>query len=89
MNTDHSWEKACQEYIEVYNLIINKIWKLKRKCYCILGGGQGSRLYPLTESRSKPAVPIGKYRLVDILFQTVWTQIFIECLYWHSLIQLL
>ena len=33
----------------------------------ILGGGQGSRLYPLTEFRSKPAVPIaGKYRLVDI-----------------------
>jgi glucose-1-phosphate adenylyltransferase len=33
----------------------------------ILGGGQGSRLYPLTKSRSKPAVPIGgKYRLVDI-----------------------
>ena len=33
----------------------------------ILGGGKGSRLYPLTEKRSKPAVPIGgKYRLVDI-----------------------
>ena len=33
----------------------------------ILGGGQGSRLYPLTKDRSKPAVPIaGKYRLVDI-----------------------
>ena len=33
----------------------------------ILGGGQGSRLAPLTEARSKPAVPIaGKYRLVDI-----------------------
>ena len=33
----------------------------------ILGGGQGTRLHPLTESRSKPAVPIaGKYRLVDI-----------------------
>lgn len=33
----------------------------------ILGGGQGSRLHPLTEQRSKPAVPIaGKYRLVDI-----------------------
>ncbi|XLS27459.1 glucose-1-phosphate adenylyltransferase [Flavobacteriaceae bacterium M23B6Z8] len=33
----------------------------------ILGGGQGSRLAPLTSSRSKPAVPIaGKYRLVDI-----------------------
>lgn len=33
----------------------------------ILGGGAGSRLYPLTEQRSKPAVPIaGKYRLIDI-----------------------
>lgn len=33
----------------------------------VLGGGQGSRLAPLTLTRSKPAVPIaGKYRLVDI-----------------------
>ena len=33
----------------------------------ILGGGVGSRLYPLTADRSKPAVPIaGKYRLIDI-----------------------
>jgi glucose-1-phosphate adenylyltransferase len=33
----------------------------------ILGGGRGSRLYPLTKLRSKPAVPIaGKYRLIDI-----------------------
>lgn len=33
----------------------------------ILGGGQGTRLHPLTATRSKPAVPIaGKYRLVDI-----------------------
>jgi len=33
----------------------------------ILGGGAGSRLYPLTEKRSKPAVSIGgKYRLIDI-----------------------
>jgi len=33
----------------------------------ILGGGVGSRLYPLTKLRSKPAVPTGgKYRLVDI-----------------------
>lgn len=33
----------------------------------ILGGGKGSRLFPLTEKRSKPAVPLGaKYRLIDI-----------------------
>jgi glucose-1-phosphate adenylyltransferase len=33
----------------------------------ILGGGRGTRLFPLTHSRSKPAVPIGgKYRLIDI-----------------------
>ena len=33
----------------------------------ILGGGRGSRLFPLTRQRSKPAVPIGgKYRLIDI-----------------------
>ena len=33
----------------------------------ILGGGAGSRLYPLTRDRSKPAVPLGgKYRLVDV-----------------------
>lgn len=33
----------------------------------ILGGGQGSRLFPLTLQRSKPAVPLGgKYRLIDI-----------------------
>jgi len=33
----------------------------------ILGGGRGTRLYPLTRERSKPAVPLaGKYRLIDI-----------------------
>ncbi len=33
----------------------------------ILGGGRGTRLFPLTQQRSKPAVPIaGKYRLIDI-----------------------
>jgi glucose-1-phosphate adenylyltransferase len=33
----------------------------------ILGGGAGTRLYPLTQQRSKPAVPIaGKYRLIDV-----------------------
>ena len=33
----------------------------------ILGGGRGTRLFPLTKARSKPAVPVaGKYRLIDI-----------------------
>jgi glucose-1-phosphate adenylyltransferase len=33
----------------------------------VLGGGRGTRLYPLTQLRSKPAVPVaGKYRLIDI-----------------------
>lgn len=39
----------------------------KRTLALILGGGRGTRLYPLTSQRSKPAVPVaGKYRLVDI-----------------------
>src|SRR5271157_2545578 len=33
----------------------------------ILGGGRGTRLYPLTQQRSEPAVPLaGKYRLIDV-----------------------
>ena len=35
----------------------------------IMGGGQGTRLFPLTKERSKPAVPLaGKYRLVVGLY---------------------
>ncbi len=41
--------------------------KLIKMVSVILGGGAGTRLFPLTEKRSKPAVPIGgKYRLIDI-----------------------
>ena len=44
-----------------------QITKVDEILSVILGGGAGSRLYPLTANRSKPAVPIaGKYRLVDI-----------------------
>ena len=41
---------------------------MKRQIRCvIMGGGRGTRLYPLTKLRCKPAVPLaGKYRLVDI-----------------------
>jgi len=60
----------------------------------ILGGGQGSRLYPLTKVRSKPAVPIaGKHRLIDIPLSNcinsglnkiyVLTQFNSESLHWH------
>ncbi|MDR1173810.1 MAG: glucose-1-phosphate adenylyltransferase [Puniceicoccales bacterium] len=41
---------------------------MRSNVYCIiLGGGRGDRLYPLTKTRCKPAVPLaGKYRLIDI-----------------------
>ncbi len=48
-------------------MAVRTITNTKEILSVILGGGAGSRLYPLTASRSKPAVPIaGKYRLVDI-----------------------
>src|SRR5262245_1153684 len=40
---------------------------MKQLISLILGGGRGTRLYPLTKFRSKPAVPLaGKYRIIDI-----------------------
>ncbi|MCM2269933.1 MAG: glucose-1-phosphate adenylyltransferase [Thermoanaerobaculia bacterium] len=40
---------------------------MKRVVAAILGGGQGTRLHPLTKHRAKPAVPVGgKFRLIDI-----------------------
>jgi glucose-1-phosphate adenylyltransferase len=40
---------------------------MRRVLSVILGGGKGTRLFPLTQFRSKPAVPLaGKYRLIDI-----------------------
>ncbi|MFH1594258.1 MAG: glucose-1-phosphate adenylyltransferase [Candidatus Omnitrophota bacterium] len=40
---------------------------MKNVACVIMGGGRGTRLYPLTKERAKPAVPVaGKYRLIDI-----------------------
>jgi glucose-1-phosphate adenylyltransferase len=42
-------------------------WRMRNVLSVILGGGKGTRLYPLTQYRSKPAVPLaGKYRIIDI-----------------------
>lgn len=46
---------------------VNFMVDMKTVLGLILGGGQGTRLYPLTRDRAKPAVPLaGKYRLIDI-----------------------
>src|ERR1051325_7243584 len=48
--------KTFQPSLDVHNVLS-----------VILGGGRGTRLFPLTQDRSKPAVPLaGKYRIVDI-----------------------
>lgn len=55
-----------------HTLDLGSEWQLggifvKRVLAIILGGGAGTRLYPLTKLRAKPAVPLaGKYRLIDI-----------------------
>jgi glucose-1-phosphate adenylyltransferase len=51
---------------------------MKNVLAVILGGGQGTRLYPLTKFRAKPAVPIGgKFRLIDIPISS--------CIHWNIL----
>src|SRR6478735_11217494 len=48
--------KTFQPSLDVFNVLS-----------VILGGGRGTRLFPLTQDRAKPAVPLaGKYRIVDI-----------------------
>jgi len=49
------------------NSTSSAIFNSKSVAAVILGGGAGTRLYPLTKSRAKPAVPIGgAYRLIDV-----------------------
>jgi glucose-1-phosphate adenylyltransferase len=56
-----------QRHIKLQNMAEKSMAVNRNLLAVILGGGAGSRLFPLTEQRSKPAVPLGgKYRLVDI-----------------------
>src|SRR6266576_2828415 len=49
----------------------------------ILGGGAGTRLFPLTQQRSKPAVPLGgKYRLVDIAISNCINSVVLKIFVW-------
>src|SRR6188474_372365 len=53
--------KSCMPAAKLTSVNISNVLSI------IMGGGQGTRLFPLTRERSKPAVPLaGKYRLVDI-----------------------
>ena len=58
---------GCELFFQPLRLqAMNKI-DMREVMTLVLGGGRGSRLYPLTGMRSKPAVPLaGKYRLIDI-----------------------
>jgi len=58
------WARYTSQHMEGAQLRVGKGAKILA---VIMGGGAGTRLFPLTRDRSKPAVPIGgKYRLVDV-----------------------
>lgn len=58
------------DFYIAYDIVLKKIMEgsfMNSTCVIILGGGRGTRLYPLVKERSKPAVPLGgKYRMIDI-----------------------
>ncbi len=59
---------GCSSFVGPWSHLILLLKTLMQNVLAIvLGGGRGTRLYPLTKFRSKPAVPLaGKYRLIDI-----------------------
>jgi glucose-1-phosphate adenylyltransferase len=61
----YSANRSTQFFISAKNSMPRNIYE--NVVAVILGGGAGTRLFPLTQHRSKPAVPLGgKYRLVDV-----------------------
>ncbi|HEY5811643.1 MAG TPA: glucose-1-phosphate adenylyltransferase [Terrimicrobiaceae bacterium] len=65
MNRDNSQEAEQDPFPAMSQLPL--ILPVNRTLAIIMGGGAGTRLFPLTKERAKPAVPLGgKYRLVDI-----------------------
>jgi glucose-1-phosphate adenylyltransferase len=58
---------ATQHFARFFESVIFMTNDMKNTVALILGGGRGTRLFPLTKIRSKPAVPLAaKYRLIDI-----------------------
>ena len=57
--------------------------KIKKKCVAmLLAGGQGSRLYALTQKVAKPAIPYGgKYRIIDFPLSNCTIQVSLQILH--------
>ena len=67
MSVEESLGAYAGDVMEDSALMMNKTDMQKTVLGVILGGGAGTRLYPLTKKRAKPAVPLGaNYRLIDI-----------------------
>lgn len=65
--SNYSRNKQTQKFNKVSISIAQMKTKMDSVLALILGGGAGTRLYPLTNDRAKPAVPLGgNYRLIDI-----------------------
>src|SRR6186997_3661742 len=66
MEVPHALGEAAPEREETMTPKLTSV-NISNVLSIIMGGGQGTRLFPLTRERSKPAVPLaGKYRIVDI-----------------------